>query len=198
MRADRRKVEQAGHEVAVDRHGIDDPHLCRADKSLAEMIDVHIRRFDGLVALDHLAVGENGLGDLFRGRAAGGNIVFDAEIGVGAARIVARRKHDAAEGFFVADHRRRGGGGQNSGAPDDDFAKPVGDRHFQNDLDGLAIEVTAVAADHQRLALKPFQRRKDRLDEIGEIVRLLENLGFLAQAGRARTLVIERSWWQRS
>ena len=116
-------------------------------------------------------------------------IVLDAEILVRTARIVACRQDDAAKRLALADDMRGGGRRQYAALPDDDAAKAVGRRHADRDLDDLAVEIAAVAAQHQGLALKPFQRIEDRLDEVLRIVLLLENRNLLAQAGGAGLLV---------
>jgi hypothetical protein len=48
--------------------------------------------------------------------------------------------------------------------------------------------IAAVAAEHQRLAAAIAQRVEHALHEIFEVVGLLENADFLAQAGGARPL----------
>ena len=52
--------------------------------------------------------------------------------------------------------------------------------------------IAAIAADHQRGPAQAFERVEHRLHEVLQVVRLLEDLDFLAQAGGARALILER------
>src|SRR5690606_30996670 len=78
---------------------------------------------------------------------------------------------------------------QDAAASDQNAAETVRRRHPDRQLDDLAIVEAAVAADHQRLARKTFQRIEDRLEEVFRIVLLLEYRDLLAQARSARLLV---------
>ena len=138
----------------------------------AQPVDVDVGRVRDVVGVDRLGAGENRVGDLLRRRAAGADVVFDAEIAVRSARIVARRQDDAAERAEMADEGRGGRGRQDSALADHDPAEAVGGGDFDHDLDRLAIVEAAVATEDQRLALKSLERIEDRLDEILEIARL--------------------------
>ncbi len=191
---DRLEIEQALHQLGVVLHRVDhlDRHAAGLDRANAREVDV--ADIGDLVFADLLGVGEDGVGDLFRRRAAIADIVFYAEILVRTAGIVAGRQHQAAKGLVFADDvggRRRG---QNTVLADHHLAETVGGGHGDRLLDHLEIEVAAVAADHQRLALKPFQRVEHRLDEVFRVVLLFEHRHFLAQAGCAGLLVGSRAW----
>ena len=54
--------------------------------TVAEAVDVDVGRVGDLVGGDRLGLGEDRLGDVLGGRAAGADIVFDAEIAVAARR----------------------------------------------------------------------------------------------------------------
>jgi len=128
------------------------------------------------------------LGDLFGGRAAVADVVFDAEVAVRAAGIMAGREHDAAEGAVLADHAADGRRGQDTALSDQDAAHAVGGGHVQDGLDGAAVEVTAVAAEYESLAGEVAQGKEDGFDKVLEVARLLEFGHLLAQARGARTL----------
>jgi hypothetical protein len=78
-----------------------------------------------------------------------------------------------------------------SALADDHPAEAIGRRHADRRLDHGAVVVAAVAADHQRLPLAPVQHVEHGLDEILGIMRLLEDLDLLAQAGGAGLLIVE-------
>jgi hypothetical protein len=132
---------------------------------------------------------EDRVGDFLRRRPAIAGIVLDAEILMRAARIVAGRQDDAAEGLVFADDVGGGRRRQYAALADHHLAKTVAGGNGDHLLDDLAIVEAAVAADHQRLALKTVQRVEDRLDEVLGIVLLLEHGHLLAQARRAGLLV---------
>ena len=190
--ADRVEVEQRLHQRQILRDRVDHLDLHALDLDRPEAVDVDVRRVGDLVGRDRLALGEDRLGDVLRRRAAGADIVLDAEIAVRPAGIVARRQDDAAEGVDRADQRRDGRGRENAALADDDAAEAVGGGDLDHDLDRLAVEEAAVAAEHQRLALKALERIEDRLDEVFEVAGLLEDRDLLAQSRGARPLVGER------
>ena len=165
----------------------DDDHA--ADILAADAIEIDVGNIGDLVAVDDLGALVDGVGDLFRRRAAIADIVLDAEVFGRAAGIVAGRQHDAAEGLVFADDVRGGGRRQDAALADHHLAEAIGGGHLDGDLDDFAVVVAAVAADHQALALIAFERIEDRLDEVLGIVRLLEYGNLLAEAGRARLLV---------
>ena len=61
-------------------------------------------------------------------------------------------------------------------------------RHAQDHLDCGAVEIAAIAAQHEGLAVTVADRLEDRLHEVFEVARLQELGHFLAQAGGAGTL----------
>ena len=128
---------------------------------------------------------------LLRRRPAIADIVFDAEIAIGPAGIVARRQDDAAEGLVFADEVRGGRRREEAALADQHPAEAVRRRHADRRLDRLAVEVAPVAADHQGLAVEAVERVEDRLDEVLDIMRLLEDRHLLAQARGAGLLVVE-------
>ncbi len=69
----------------------------------AERVEIDVGRIDRLVGGDRFRAREDRVGDLLRRRAAVADVVFDAEIAVGAAGIVAGREDDAAIGAERAD-----------------------------------------------------------------------------------------------
>src|SRR5450631_1987883 len=108
---------------------------------------------------------------------------------------MARAEDNAAEGTPAPDQIRGGGRRHYAAPPDQDFAKTVGDRDLQDDLDRLAIEEAPVAANDQRRAFKSLETIHDRLDKIFEIAGLLEHHGLFAQTRRSRSLIIEGRRW---
>ena len=99
-------------------------------------------------------------------------------------------KHDAAEGLVFADDVGGGGGGENAALTDQYLAETGSGGHLDRLLDHFAVVITAVAADHQRLAFEAFKGVEDRLDEVLGVIFLGEDWHLLAQAGCARLLVL--------
>ena len=190
--ADRVEVEQRLHQRQILRDRVDDLDLGSLDLDSPEAVDVDVGSVGDFVGGDRLGTGEDRLGDVLRGRSAGADIVLDAEIAVRPAGIVARREDDPAIGVERADQRRDGRSRENAALADEDAAEAVRGRDLDHDLDRLAVEKAAVAADDERFALKAFERIEDRLDEVFEIARLLEDRDLLAQTRSPRPLVGER------
>ncbi len=69
--------------------------------------------------------------------------------------------------------------------------KPLAAAISHRGLNGLAVEVSAVAADHQVLAFEAVEAVEDRLDEVLDVMRLLEMRDLLAQPRGAGLLVVE-------
>ena len=137
--------------------------------------EIDIGRVDDLVAVDHLGARKHRVGDLFGRRPAIADIVLDAEIAVRPARIVAGRQDEPAERLVVADDVA--GGRASTGCPPcptSTLPNPLAAAMRDGLLDGDVVEVAAVAADHQRLALEALEAVEDRLDEVLDIVGLLE------------------------
>ncbi|MNZ95639.1 hypothetical protein D3C78_1148030 [compost metagenome] len=99
-------------------------------------------------------------------------------------------KHDAAEGLVFADDVGGGGCGENAALTDQNLAETGSGGHLDRLLDDFAVVITAVATNHQRLALKAFERVEDRLDEVLRVIFLGEDRHLLTQAGCARLLVL--------
>jgi hypothetical protein len=183
------EIEKLLHQRGIVGDGIDDGDRHALDFMAAFEVEIDVVDVGDLVAVDRQGAGEDRVGDLFRRGAAIADIVFDAEIFGRAAGIVAGRQHDAAEGLVFTDDVGGCGRRQDAAAADQHAAETVGGGHLDGELDDFAVVVPPVAADHQRLAGKAFQRIEDRLDEVLRIVRLLEDGHLLAQAGRAGFLV---------
>ena len=99
---------------------------------------------------------------------------------------------DAALGLALADDAGGGWGGEDAATSHQGLGHSVGRGHAQDGLNGLAVVEAPVAADHQGAALQAGLGVEDRLDEVLEIIRLLEDLDLLAQSGGAWTLSGER------
>ena len=67
----------------------------------------------------------------------------------------------------------------------------MGGAHPQDHIDGPAVAITAVSAQHQGPPLHTRQRAKRRLDETLQVIGLLELAAALAQAGGPWLLVCE-------
>ena len=189
------EIEQLLHQFRVIVNRIDHFDLAWPEANAAQHIEIDIRRRDDFILGDPFRAGKHGLGQFFRRRPAISHIVFDPEVAVRPTWIVARAEDHAAEGAVAADQIRGRGRRQYAAPPDQDFAKPIGDRDLQHDLDRLAIEEAAVAANDQRRALKTFETIHDRLNEILDIARLLESHGLFAQARGSGPLIIEGGGW---
>ena len=196
--ADGVEVEQRPHQRRVVRHRIDDLDRRRRRASSSPSASRSTSGVSSVLMTAMVLVRAKIASVIFSG--AGPpllDVVFDAEIAVRPAGIVGGGEDDAAVGAEAADQRRGGRRRQQAAAADDDAAEAVGERDADRLLDRLAIEVAAVAADHQRLAGEAVERIEDRLDEVLDIVRLLEHRRLLAQARGAGLLVGDRAWWRR-
>src|SRR5690606_11485815 len=101
--ADGVEVEQPAHQLGVDRDRVDHLHRRAAQPHLAGRVQRHVRRLGNAVAGDLQRPRVNGGGQALRRRTAGGVVELDPEVAVGAARVVAGGKDDAAVGAAVAD-----------------------------------------------------------------------------------------------
>ena len=189
--ADRIEIEQRLHQRGIFDDGIDDIDRRALDLGRADRIEIDVGRIGDFVMVDGLGAREDRVGDFFGGRAAIADIVFDAEIAVRAAWVMARRQDDAAIGGASADEAGDGGRRQNAAAADDQMAKSVGGRDLDDFLDRLAVVIAPVAAEHEHLAGKAFERVENRLHEIFDVIGLLENRHLFAQARGARLLIGE-------
>ncbi len=160
-----------------------------AQDGFAQLVERHVRCIEDAIAGDGLAPGVDRLGHRFGGGAAVAAVELDAEVFLRAAGVVAGGKDDAAEGLVFADHARSGWCGQDAAASDQHLAEAVRCRHLQDDLDRRSIVIAPIAAQHQRRALGCGDAVEDGLDEVFQVVGLLENGDFLAQAGSAGFLV---------
>ena len=95
--ADRVEIEQRLHQRGILNDRVDDLDRGCLDGGRFERVEIDIGRVGNLVLVDRLAARENRIGNFFRRGAAVAGIVFDAEIAVRAARIVAGGQDDAAE-----------------------------------------------------------------------------------------------------
>ncbi len=192
--ADGGEVEERLHQLGVVGDGVDDLDGHVAELLGADLVEVEVGGVEDLVLVDLLGALVDRLGDPLGGGAAVADVVLDAEVFLRAAGVVAGGEDDAAVGAVLADDVGGGGGGEDAALPDQHPAEAVGGGHLQRDLDDLAVEVAAVAADHQRLAGEVLQAVEDRLDEVLHVVRLLEVRNLLAQAGGAGLLVVVGLW----
>ena len=189
QRPDRIEVEQRPHQRGPVLDRIDDRDHGAADMGFADDVEIDVRRVLRLVGRDGLGVREDRVGDLLRRRAAVADVVFDAEVALGSAGIMARRQDEAAKGADSPDQRGDRRRRQQAALADEDTAEAVGGGDPDHLLDRLAIVIASVAAQNQSLAGETLDRVECRLDEILDVVRLLEFRHLLAKARRARLLV---------
>ena len=147
------------------------------------MGEIDGRRIHDTVLTDRLGPGIDGIGKGLGSGPAVGLVVFDSEITVRAARIVAGRKDDAAKRLPLADHRTGCGCGQNAPLPNQHPTKPSCCGHTQDDLDGLIVEVSTVTAHHQGLPDTLRERIENGLNVIFKITRLAKYLDLFTQTG---------------
>ncbi len=185
------EVEQGLHQGLVVGHRVDhfDAHL--AEPCLSQVVDVHVGDLGDVVARKAQGGLVDGAGDRFRGRPAVGDVVLDAEVRVRAAGVVARREHDAPLGPVLADHAGGGGGGEDPSGAHQDPGNAIGGGHAQDHLDGLAVVVATVAAQHQGAAVQVLLGVEDGLDKVFQVVGLTEYPDPLAQARGTRFLILE-------
>jgi hypothetical protein len=186
------EVEQPLHQGRVVRDGVDDLDHRVAEARLAEAVEVEVGLVEDTVLGDGLGAREDRLGHLLGCGTAIPHIVLDAEVAVGAARIVARGQDEAAIGLARPDHRRGRRGRQDAAAADHDPPEPVRGGHLQDGLDGLPVVVPAVAADHQDLSRDPLQAVEDGLHEVLDVMGPAEDLDLLAEARGAWLLPLDR------
>ena len=170
-----------------------------AERVLANLAEVHDQVVADVVLVELGAVDEYLVGEVGERRSAVRAVELDAEVGVGAARVVAGGEYDAAERLVLDDARGHGRRGHEAVLGDDETLDVrIGGAHLDDALDALDAEEAAVAAHHQahvarlRLGDLVAERVEVRLDEVLHVVGLLEDLGALAQTGRAGLLVAER------
>ena len=144
------KVEQPAEQIGVLGDRIEHLDRRRAERRDADprQIDVGVRRRQ--IAFDPLAPAPDRLGDLLGCGSAVGGVELDAEVAVGAARVVARREDDRAEGGARAHDAARRRSRQDAGAADQDAAEAVRRRHANDRLDRDVVVEAAVAADDER------------------------------------------------
>mmetsp|Transcript_68025 Transcript_68025/g.188232 ORF Transcript_68025/g.188232 Transcript_68025/m.188232 type:complete len:324 (-) Transcript_68025:720-1691(-) len=166
-------------------------------------VDVREIRADE-VFLDGLGVLEDSVGHLLRRRTAVLDVVLDTEVLVGSARVVRGGEDEGTERRHVRRTALADDGGHGRSRQDTVLANPdavdtVGNRHLDDDLDSLRVEVASVAAHHKRLGLDVRAHRLDGgergLHKVGEVVGLHEDGSFLAQARGARFLALDRRGW---
>lgn len=186
------KFKERLHQFGIIRYRID--HLDRhaIHFSRAQATKVNVRRIDNLIFRNGFRTVENGIRHFFRCRTTIADVILDAEIPVRAARIMAGRQNNTAEGFVFSDDATDSRGRQDTILSDHDFSDAVGCRHFQDDLYGRAVEIPAVSTQHKRLALDVTDRIENGLDKILEVMRLLKHRNRFAQTGCARILVVKR------
>ncbi len=179
---DRRKIEDRCHQFGIIDDTVDDfdQHASKLEGS--NYVKRQVRRILDFVSADLLAVGENGISNLLRSRSAIAGVVFDAEIAIRPARIMAGGKDNAAEGLVFSDDaggsRRR----QDTTLSNQYATEAVGCSHLQDDLYRLPVVISTVAAQRQRGTGRCVYRIKNALDKIFQIMRLLKNADPLAQA----------------
>jgi hypothetical protein len=106
-----------------------------------------------MVGTDLTATPIDRLGEFFRSGTAVAGVVFDSEVAIRSAGIVAGGEDDAAEGAAFADDAGCRRCGEDTVLSHQNLPEAVGRRHFQYDLDGFTVVEAAVAAHHQGLAL---------------------------------------------
>lgn len=185
---DRLEVEYLAHQRGMVGYRVD--HLDRGalDLQLAETVDVQRRSVADAVGLDRLGAREHRLGELLGRRAAVADVVLDAEVALGAARVVAGREHDAAAGPVLADHAAHRRCRQDAAEADQHAAKALRRRHAQDGLHRDPVVEAPVAAQHQGLAVRALEHVEQRLHEVLQVVRLAELRHLLAQARGAGLL----------
>jgi hypothetical protein len=170
------------------------PTWMRADAACRD----RCRRIGDQVAVDDLGAGEDRVGDLLGRRAAIADIVLDAEIAGRAAGIVAGRQDDAAEGLVLADDVEAAGVDRMPPCPTSTRPKPLAAAMLDGDLDDLAVEVAAVAADHQRLARRSL-RALSKIDWMKFSHSSAAGTPAPSCAGpTCRASGPRRAWWRRS
>jgi hypothetical protein len=168
---------------------IDDLDRQLADLALPDRVEIDRCRVDDAILVDRRGPGIDRLGHLLRRRPAVGDIVFDAEIFVRPAGIVAGGQDEAADRAALADQVGCSGGRKDAPLPHDHAAKAVRRRHADRDADHLAVEEAAIATDHQCGALFAVHHVEYRLDEVFGIMGLLKDFHLLAEPGCARLLI---------
>ena len=177
--ADRRKIEQRFHQLGVGFNRIDHRHRHITHLVIARSVQFDslciFWRIDDLISGDFFACREDRFRDRLGRRAAVVAIVFDAEIAIRSARIVAGRQDDAAMGAVFADEAGGGRRRKDAAHADQHAREPVCRCHFQNDLDRFEVVIASVTAQHQRRTVRDGDGIKNGLHEIFQVARLLKN-----------------------
>ena len=148
------EVEQGLHQLRVVVHWVDhfDDGVTNLDS--AELIQVDVVKFGDLVLIDLFAAFENGAGDFFGSGATIASVVLDAKVALGATRVMARGENDATKGIVFANDAGGCGGGEDATLSHQHATKPVGNSHFQDDLNGGTVVVASVAPQHEGFPFK--------------------------------------------
>ena len=142
----------------------------------AEIVEVEVLQIGDVVVPHHARTLGHLVRERLRGWATVAGVVLDAEVAVGAAGIVAGRQNDAA--VRAGTNEVRGGRcGKQAGASHDHVRDAVAGGHADDRLGRFAVVVSPIAADHQRGVGWKRGHLEQRLHEILEIVRLLEDGG---------------------
>ena len=190
------EVEQALHQQRIVGDRIDDfdqHRACRAvDGCGADLVEIDRDRIGDHVAVDGQRARVDRFGDLLGCGAAIADVVFDAEIAVRPAGVVACGEHEPTEGLALPDQMRGGGRRQDAALADQQPAKAVGSGHADDGGDHLAVVVAPVAAEHEGCALVALKAVEHRLHEVLDIAGGLELGHALAKTGGAGLLTGDR------
>jgi len=175
-RLDGLKVKDLLEERDVVGCGVDDLDRERADRRLADRLEVDLGQVrHRLVLGQRLCELVDLLGHILGRRTAVGAVVLDAKVVLGPARVVRGRQEDAAlDALVLADDVRDGRGRQDRVVADDELGDAVAGREPGDRLDRLARKEAAVTADDERLAGRARRdRRQGCLDEVLGVVLLV-------------------------
>ena len=139
------EIKQALHQGDVVVDPINHLYLHAADLVAARALEADGRCFANAIALQVQAAGVDRIGERFGRGAAVGAIHFDAEVALGASRVVAGRENNSADGAVLADQVGGGRGREDAAGGGDHPGHAVGGGHAQDHRDGRTIAVASVA-----------------------------------------------------
>lgn len=104
-----------------------------------------------------------------------------------ASRVVTCSEQDAACRLHLTNDVACGWCAHNSVVTEDESFDPIGSTDLDNELHDLMVPVTAIAANHEKTAIRSFRNGQQTTGNEGlAVIGLLEDLDLFAKPGTAR------------
>lgn len=105
------------------------------------------RQLDDLVALDSLRLLIDLVGNIFWSGSTVASVVLDSKVGVGSSRVVTCSQQNTPSRFIFPDHVGGCGCRQDTVLSNDEFGNAISRANFQDGLDSLGREESAISTD---------------------------------------------------